>query len=267
MEPIDVWQDFLVEIKKGSLPPDRFRPYHVSLRDTLPPVLDNLRSHILASIDGTNQPRCFTSGNQVHFIHTIGTGTPGFCFSFLIEDQQWYLQHIESIYVRLDQTGTPPISTFPDLPQDTKAWCRDEWQVTEMARLFRFLSDEKGKEFALNWFRDGERYFLGVRAWVPFVPPARAFILYVCWELANLQDNYVTLLDLNDDRATILVRLRYFDLYKRAVHLPQLISEKDYIELFETIWQDRAVHAGWNLDIKPQSEDCVFSFTRALSTS
>lgn len=39
---------------------------------------------------------------------------------------------------------------------------------------------------------------------------------------------------------------------------------QDFLEeLFETIWQDRAVHAGWNLQIKYNSEDCIFSFTKA----
>lgn len=267
MEPEGIWEDFLTEVQKAPLPQDRFRPYHESLREALPSVLENLRPHILASIHHQNDPKYFTSENQVHFIYTIGTGTPGFCFSFLIENDQWYLQHIESIYVRLDLTGSPPVSTFPDLPEDTKAWCRDEAQMTEIARLYRFLSDEKGKAFALNWFRDGERYFLGARAWVPFVPPARAFILYACWEMSNLQKNYVTLLTLGENEAKIRARLRTFELYKRAVHLSQFISEAEYLELFETIWQDRAACAGWDLKITYEPEDCVFTFIKTSDSA
>ncbi|MCX6567163.1 MAG: hypothetical protein NTW38_12225 [Candidatus Aminicenantes bacterium] len=42
------------------------------------------------------------------------------------------------------------------------------------------LSREKGKDYLANLLRDGAGYYLSAKAWVPFLPPERAFILYLC---------------------------------------------------------------------------------------
>jgi hypothetical protein len=73
--------------------------------------------------------------------------------------------------------------------------------VQAQADLFNFLSREKGKDYAFDWFRDGAGYFLEARTWVPLVPPGRAFILYLCWEQSNLLGNNVTLHKLDDSEA------------------------------------------------------------------
>ena len=258
-----VWQEFLSELQKGPLPAAKIRPYHP---DTLEPLLsglnDYLRSPLLSTLEKRIQPECFISGNQVHYILPLGDPGVDFCFSFLVENDQWLFQHMENIFIRLDQTGNPPVSAFPDLPEEKKAWARDEIRVFEDVCLYRFLSEDKGKRFALDYFRDGEGYFLGARAWVPFLPPARAFILYVCWEWANLQNNPVTLLYLDETQAIIRARLRYFELYKRSSNIPQQISQAEYYELFETIWKDRAAFAGWKLSINYEADGCTFTFSR-----
>ncbi len=263
---MNIWREFIAQLQRGPLPSSRIRPYpHLEdLLETLDSALKSLRPHLLSTAEQSIQPECFVSGNQCHFILPIGSGDDAvkFCFSFLVEQGRWYFQHMENIFIRLDQIGAPPISTFPDLPEEKKAWARDEIQITEMVRLFNFLTAEKGKEFAFDWFRDGQGYFVGARAWVPFVPPAQAFILYACWDLANLHDNPITLLIIDETQAVIQGQLRYFELYRCAGHLPRQISFDDYYQIFETIWQDRAACAGWNLRITPDKEQVTFSFAK-----
>jgi hypothetical protein len=263
MDSMRVWQEFLGELQKGPLPAAKIRPYHPG---TFGPLLSNLNDHLrsplLSTLEKKAQPECFASGSQFHYILPLAEDGVDFCFSFLVEDGQWYFQHMENIFIRLDQTGVPPVSAFPDLPDEKKAWARDEFRIFADVRLYRFLSEDKGKTFALSWFRDGEGYFLGARAWVPFLPPAKAFIFYVCWEWANLQHNPVTLVCLDETRAVIRARLRYFELYQRSSNIPQMISRADYYELFETIWKDRASYAGWNLSITYDADECTFSFKR-----
>lgn len=85
-----------------------------------------------------------------------------------------------------------------------------------MVYFYTVLTREKGKDFFHNLMRDGAGYYLAAKTWIPFVPPQRAFVLYLC---------------------------------------------EDYRRIFETIWQDRAVNAGWNLDIAyedPEGLECVF---------
>ena len=113
---------------------------------------------------------------------------------------------------------------------------------------------------------------VGPRAGVPFVPAHRAFILYLCWDLAqlhgmNTRGESVRLESLDDQAA--VVRLRdhpFFRLYQVATHIRPQISFADYREIFETIWKDRAQAAGWTLAIEyrsPDGLDILFRFSRS----
>jgi hypothetical protein len=99
------------------------------------------------------------------------------------------------------------------------------------------------------------------RTWVPFVPVSRAFILYLCWEQANLRGNRVTLEKLDDREATIALEPNFLKFYSQT-DVGHQISAEDYRRLFETIWQDRAEQAGWKLQIIYKGDTCVFHLTR-----
>ena len=127
-------------------------------------------------------------------------------------------------------------------------------------RVFKFLVKEKGKAFALDWFKDGQGYFLAARTWVPFVPAARAFILYACWEQSNLRGQPVTPISLNERQAMIEIDPVGWKLYEQTGHLRQVISRADYRLLYETVWQDRAAAAGWDLRIEYAGAQVCFRF-------
>jgi hypothetical protein len=209
-------------------------------------------------------PEIIRVGDRVNFLIplTIDEQKANYCFTFVTEEGRWFLQHLESITIRLDKVPHLPASTFPDLPEAQKAWIREELRTTELVRLFSFLSREKGKDFALSWFKDGEGYFLAAKAWVPFVAAPKAFILFVCWEQTNLRGNAVTLEKMGDDECVLRMRSIYLDLYERAGHLKKQISLSDYRRIFETVWQDRSDKAGWKLQITYEREECLFKFRR-----
>jgi hypothetical protein len=171
---------------------------------------------------------------------------------------------MESITVRLDKISSLPASTFPDLPEEKKGWMREEIRVSNQVNLFNLLSKEKGREFAFNWFKDGPGYLLTAKAWVPFYPVRKALILYLCWEQANLNGNKVTLEQLDDNQAKVLMNPIYFKLYKQAGHLYQQISSEDYRRIFETIWHDRATSAGWELTIEYKGEETILNFKKKM---
>ena len=58
-------------------------------------------------------------GKQVHYLIplTFDGGQATYCFSFLVEDDNWYFQHLEAITIRLDKIGSLPTSKFPDLAE------------------------------------------------------------------------------------------------------------------------------------------------------
>lgn len=247
---------------------DRIKP-HDLLGDNFKPVLlgylDSIRIQASAS-DWTNTPEIIKTDNRIQFLIPFTThGLPtDYCFSFIVIDNQWYFQHLESIFIRLDKTSPPPVSSFPDVSESQKAWAREEiyWSFI-VQNMYLPISKEKGKEYALGLLKDGGGYFVAAKTWVPFVSPQKAFILYLCWEQANLRGNSVTLESISDTRATVILETMFIYLYNIAGHLKTRISFEDYKEIFETIWHDRAKSAGWGLDIK-YSPDYKVTFTFCL---
>jgi hypothetical protein len=262
-EENEIWRQFVAQLKSGQFSADQIRPYDPISKSTMFGFLSLMRQGATWS-EWETSPESHRVGNQVHYLIplTIDGARNTYCFTFLTEAGKWYFQHFESITVRLDKAGPPPVSTFPDIPEAQKAWMREEISVSEQVRLFNMLAKEKGREFAFDWFKDGAGYFIAARTWVPFLPVSRAFILYLCWEQANLRGNSVTLEKLDDREATISLEPRYLKLYSATEHLRHQISAEDYRDLFESIWQDRAEKAGWKLQITCKGTTCVFHLTR-----
>jgi hypothetical protein len=141
-------------------------------------------------------------------------------------------------------------STFPDIDGRLKTWAREEiyWSFVVL-NVYLPAVRERGKENALGLLKDGGGYFLGAKIWVPFSPPRRAFILYLCWEQANLRNNAVVLKSLSDTVAVVEIQTSFLAVYDIAGHLKPVISPTDYRRIFETLRQDRAGKAGWELKI------------------
>ncbi|MBN1579949.1 MAG: hypothetical protein JXA89_04550 [Anaerolineae bacterium] len=255
-------------MKEGSLAADRIRPYHEPLQGSLHQLLLVMR-HKADWTEWQAVPEVYQLDSQLHFMLplTFNGQQQTFCFSFLIDGGQWYFQHMESIVIRLDQLGALPASTFPDIPEFRKAWIREELRITEQVRLFGLLVEEKGRSFAFNWFQDGAGYVLAAATWLPFVDTSRAFVLYACWEQANLRGNRVTLIRLADRDALIKLETIYFKLYRAAGPLTTQISWLDYRLLFESIWHDRATHAGWRLDITYVEEASILHFHKTAQAA
>ncbi len=263
-EAEDVWREFTASLLAGSITADRIRPYYPELRDPLLHFLEEFR-RISRPEEWKAKPELDRVGSQIHGIISL-TGSDGkktpYCFTLLIEDSRWYFQHVESIFIRLDQTGPLPASRFPDVTEAQKAWMRDERRATEQIRVYNLLAKEKDRDFALRFFLDGAGYALEARTWVPFVSPSRAFILFLCWEQANLFASPVTLESLDDDSAVVRLQPRWFKLYRQTGHLRQMISESEFRKIFEAVWHDRAQAAGWTLLLKQDGDDWVFRFKR-----
>jgi len=270
-DDLKIWQEFVSTLKKGEITQDKVRPYPemADLKGTLMGFLKTMQEKASWQ-EWEATPEIYRVGQNVHYLIplTFDGEKDEYCFTFLTEGDKWYFRHLETITIRLDKISSFPVSKFPDLPEEKKAWQREEIYWSEQVRLFNLLVEEKGKDFAFGWFKDGHGYLLAARTWVPFYPPKKAFILYLCWEQANLRgnkpprDNYVVLEKLEDNQAFVRMKLMYFDLYKVTGHLKQQISFEDYKKIFETIWQDRAEKAGWKLDISYKGDECVFNFKK-----
>ena len=148
------------------------------------------------------------------------------------------------------------------MPEERKIVFRIEHDWSDKVRLFNFLAQEKGKDFAFSWFKDGYGYLVAAQAQVPFVPPPKAFILFLCGDMSNFRGNEVTLQKLETNQALVRMKPYSLRLYEAAAHLKPQISFEDYRKIFETIWLDRAEKAAWDLKIEYKNGEVLFHFTR-----
>jgi len=270
-DDLAIWKEFVQLLKTNALTADRVRPASPLTPESQLALLRDFAKNATWE-EWEAAPEVVRYGNLVSFIITLGQklNSPwSYTFNFVVEDGRWYYRFLEGIFIRLDKVGKLPAdaSGFPDLPEERKDWMRQEIYWSEQVRLFNFLAQEKGKDIAFRWVAEGigngVGYLLGAATWVPFYPPSRAFILYLCWEQAKLQGNKVTLEKLDEHEAVVRFDdIQYFALYVRASHLKKQISLEDYIKIFETIWQERARAAGWNLKIDGQGRQIYLRFSR-----
>jgi hypothetical protein len=259
----DIWKQFVAMLRAGPIPADKIRPYDPSLLEPLMGFLTVMREKANWA-EWESTPEIHRDGATTHYVIplTYDGRKRTFCFTFLTEGNNWYFEHFESILIRMDQLGPLPVSVFPDLEESQKAWMREEIATTEQVRLFNLLAADKGKQFAFDWFRDGLGYFFEAKTWVPLVPPSQAFILYLCWEQANLRGNPTRLEKLDDTEAVVRISPNYLKYYEQTANFKQRISSDDYRKIFATIWQDRATTAGWNLQLTCPGNECVFRFSK-----
>ena len=270
-DDLAIWKEFVQLLKTNALTADRVRPASPLTPESQLALLRDFAKNATWE-EWEAAPEVVRYGNLVSFIITLGQklNSPwSYTFNFVVEDGRWYYRFLEGIFIRLDKVGDLPAdaSGFPDLPEERKDWMRQEIYWSEQVRLFNFLAQEKGKDIAFRWVAEGigngVGYLLGAATWVPFYPPSRSFILYLCWEQAKLYGDKVTLEKLDEHESVVRFDdLTYFALYMRASHLKEQISLEDYIKIFETIWQERARAAGWNLNIDGQGRQIYLRFSR-----
>jgi hypothetical protein len=263
-EEQQAWAEFVRVLENGPYPAQDIRPYEESLREPMAGFLGQMR--VKADWrEWHKRPRVFRVAEQAHFIIplTFDGQRARYCFSFTREGQRWHFQHLEAITLPFDQLGDLPVSEFPDLTEPEKARIREELEVSHDVRIFNTLASSGDTSAALDWFKDGHGYALAARAWIPYFPASQAFVLYACWEQANLRGNTVVLERLDADTAVVKIGVGYFRLYRNAAHLRQQISPARYRELYETRWQNRAMAAGWDLHLSCVADECTFRFTKA----
>ena len=271
---LKIWTEFVALLKSGGFSADRIEPMSESLREPLMGFLKQMRD-MAHWKEWEAAPEIQRIGIKVNFIIPLTFGespSVSYCFTFLEEKDGWKFHHLEAIFIRLDQAPPAPTSTFPDTTEEQKAWDREENYWSKIVQWYGILVPLKGKDFFFNMMKDGNGYFVWATSRAPFLVPHKAFIIFLCWEQANLRGQnsggeLVRLEKLTDDEAVVRMVPFYFALYRQAAHLKQQIGFEEYKILYETIWQDRARAAGWTLRIDYEETkrglECLFRFTRA----
>lgn len=262
-----LWEALLDKFARNDWTEADVRPLMPGLEGPMTAILKQLSGQVAAQRERLATPKRVLerAGGTIHFFFDLGPGTSTFCLSIIVPDREnvartlpagqvprWYVQHLEAITLNFSAPPVLPCASadLPILPEETLAWMREELRVTEQVRLFGFLARERSREFALNWFKDGDGFFLAARAWIPYLEPRVALVWYAAWSEARLRGNLVVVERADPGGGVIrLTEPLHERLYKRSAHLRQQISREDYEALFEAVWRDRAEKAGWNLTI------------------
>jgi hypothetical protein len=258
MSPEQVWQEFCAKLASGDFSPDDCRP----LAGNLGGFLTGCQAKEFRAFLAAQPVPSWTQADD-KLIFEVPTGEDTTLrLDFLLAEDHWYFFHLESITLPVKEIPSLPFSDCPGLPR-WENWMREEIAVSEKIRLLVRLAGEKGFDEALEWFRDGAGYRLGAISWVPYFPEPQAFVIYACWTEKHLHGRDVSLEEFSDDRCVIVFRNHlYLELYDRAGHLRPQISEPHYRRFFESVWQDRARHAGWEVSFGYEGYDVTLTLIR-----
>lgn len=104
-DSLDVWREFVSVLIKGELPEEKIRPYRPSLRG---PLLGFLRqmSEKATWKEWEANPEVHRTENRIQYLIplTFDNQKGTYCFSFLVEGEKWYFQHLEYINDSAGQT-------------------------------------------------------------------------------------------------------------------------------------------------------------------
>jgi len=107
-------------LKGGEFPAEKIRPLHESLVEPIQGFLKIMRENADWT-EWDREPEVIKGDGTVHYITSLTyKTTTDYSFTFLVDEKNWYLQHFETIFVRLDKVISFPTSEFPDMPEDRK---------------------------------------------------------------------------------------------------------------------------------------------------
>ena len=75
-----------------------------------------------------------------------------------------------------------------------------------------------------------------------------------------LCDNFITI----KNYIIRFINHLWFRVYHSASHLKTQLTLEEYKRLFEHIWTDRALHAGWNVNFEYNENDTILAFSNIL---
>ncbi len=179
---------------------------------------------------------------------------------FVLDDNGYKLACMDGYTIPLKHVDQLPFHDYTPLP-NRESIMREEYRVYAMVRDYVRLAGMLGKQEALDWFKDGTGEKAGVPAWMPYFTRRKAFIAYTAWMQNRLYGEDVAITRFTEEHSELLFRNHgWLFLYHAAAHIKQMISYEDYVELFETIWRDRAFHNGLQVEIAYEGNDVRMSF-------
>jgi hypothetical protein len=111
-----IWKEFIQLVQQKKFTAEMIHPHFESLRQANVDFVQSMMDNAIAQ-ELKEKPEIIRSKNQVNYLLplTFNNSTATYCFTFIEENEKWYLQHIESIFIRPDKISALPTSEFPDI--------------------------------------------------------------------------------------------------------------------------------------------------------
>jgi hypothetical protein len=250
-----IWKEFIEKLCHDSLK-------ECDLNDEMSPFLFSF----LCGKDAQNRREIFINApvNMIdgEFRKSIFLSCPDdeYRFDFEVNKEKWKLCYIECITLPLSNINNFPYDSFIPL-SGKENWIKAEKSISKMIYFFCKLRKIFNFDEALLWLNDGAGEFLCARSWVPFYKDSKSFILYSSWIENRINGENVSVEIFSDEKCVMRFKQHlWFKIYHATGHFRTQLSFDDYKKIFESIWQDRAFHSGWNIMFEYEGYDTILTF-------
>ena len=156
-----------------------------------------------------------------------------------------------------------PFTDFPSLGGRDEIWGLSEEYINFKLKVYLRVAEEKGKEEALSWLKDGFARRVNASAWMPYFSSPKAFVVLIAWIESRHHGENVSIEEFSDARCVIRFRDHiWFKMYDTATQFRSRISRDAYREIFKYIWQDRAKESGWDVAFSYEGYNTKVVLTR-----
>lgn len=168
-------------------------------------------------------------------------------FDFYPDGISWKLAFIECITLPVFDMDVFPYAKF--VPLDKKELhIRREKEISQLVSFYLKFKELVGKAKALTMFYDGKGEYVCARSWVPFYSDRLSYIAYSAWYECRINGENVVIQEFQESKCEVVIYNHIWrGIYFTVGHLKPVIEYSEYMELFESIWRDRAASAGWKI--------------------
>jgi len=260
MDAQTIWNEFLGKLQADSFTENDFA-------DDMKPFLSSFLTGTAAQFRRDkfiNSPADIIDGEHKKIV-ILACPDGEYRFDFIINAGKWQLCFIECVTLPLANITDFPYNSFIPLAEK-EAWIYAERNISKTVHFFCKLKDIFGFDEALMWFNDGAGEFLCAKSWVPFYKESKAFILFCGWIETRINGENVSVDVFTDDKCALrFINHLWFRVYHAVSHIKIQLTLEEYKKLFEHIWTDRAMHAGWNVDFEYDGNDTILLFSNNLT--
>lgn len=257
---MDIWNEFRNKLKDDTLTESDFA---AEMRAFLQPLLCGERSASRRKKFLEAPYDVYESAGGISVV--LHCADDDYRLDFSCDGFSWRLAFIECITLPVLGMEAVPYSEFVPLGKK-EAFIRREKEISRLIYFYLKFKELVGKQEALTMFCDGRGEFLCARSWVPFYSDGLSYIAYLAWYESRMNGETVVVEEFQENRCVVVFYNHIWrNVYFRAAHLNPIIAYAEYMELFESVWKDRAGNAGWEIEFVYKDEDTFLIFNRGLT--